>query len=345
METFVRLFKDSPQQRSDAWHAIRRTQVGGSDLASVLGLNPYKSYYITLAEKANLFKKNLNRAACSWGTLFERVSKDLLELFCQTTVIGDNIHIDGTYLGYPGHSNSPDGFCHLTLGYTQQSWEIKTIFNNVRYEATKRIPVLVEIKSPFNRKIKNSVPSYYMPQIQSGLALSPPISMGIYVEAMFRVCGIHQLGSNNETNTDIHPPESMLPLAWGIITICSTQEHTEAPQDFGTLDAETFRQLLETLYQKDQYTIHYSMPYETACPEMPNVVGYFGWKVFIFQIIPVTKHPQFLKDKYPIIQQFLRDLHTIKASPSPMEMYEKICCSEESALSTEDIDNFTDMLT
>nr|CAA50817.1 unnamed protein product [African swine fever virus] len=170
METFVRLFKDSPQQRSNAWHATRRTQVGGSDLASILGLNPYKSYYITLAEKANLFKKNLNHAACSWGTLFERVSKDLLELFCQTTVIGDNIHIDGTYLGYPGHSNSPDGFCHLTLGYTQQSWEIKTIFNDVCYETTKRIPVLVEIKSPFNRKIKNSVPSYYMPQIQSGLA-------------------------------------------------------------------------------------------------------------------------------------------------------------------------------
>lgn len=75
METFVRLFKDSPQQRSDAWHAIRRTQVGGSDLASVLGLNPYKSYYITLAEKANLFKKNLNRAACSWGTLLSVLVK------------------------------------------------------------------------------------------------------------------------------------------------------------------------------------------------------------------------------------------------------------------------------
>ncbi len=51
---------------------VRRTGIGGSDIAAVLGVSPYKSAYEVYEEKVNGFKQDLtNNEKVVWGNLLE----------------------------------------------------------------------------------------------------------------------------------------------------------------------------------------------------------------------------------------------------------------------------------
>ncbi len=58
---------------SPEWHAVRRTGIGGSDAAAVLGLSPWRTPYDVYAEKIGEGDPQPENEAMRWGTLLEPV--------------------------------------------------------------------------------------------------------------------------------------------------------------------------------------------------------------------------------------------------------------------------------
>jgi len=80
----------------------------------------------------------------------------------------------------------------------------------------------LEFKCPISRKPTNKVPAQYIHQVWSGLAVSPVASLGLFVDATFRKCGISDIGNTEEYDTNYHiydHNEFGLPFAWGMIGV------------------------------------------------------------------------------------------------------------------------------
>ena len=66
-------FSGTPEQVSEAWRAERRKGVGGSDVAAIMGMSPYKSPYEVWAEKTGvvqniLFEVNIGAEESTTGS-------------------------------------------------------------------------------------------------------------------------------------------------------------------------------------------------------------------------------------------------------------------------------------
>ena len=129
------------EQRTPAWYEARRNLLTASDVASVLGILPFKSYAGDI--RADCLQKKLDNLPfsnifCRHGQKYE---DEAIEKYCAMT--GDNvfdfgltIHQTETWLGA-----SPDG---VTLGGR-----------------------LIEVKCPMGRKIvPGHPPHHYYPQMQ-----------------------------------------------------------------------------------------------------------------------------------------------------------------------------------
>lgn len=71
-------FSGTPEQISEAWRAERRKGVGGSDVAAIMGMSPYKSPYEVWAEKTGVVEpadlSGVERVM--WGNVLEPVVGD-----------------------------------------------------------------------------------------------------------------------------------------------------------------------------------------------------------------------------------------------------------------------------
>lgn len=124
------------EQRSQEWLNQRSLMITASDIAAVLGINPYESPEDVMYKKCG-FKRFSGNEYTSHGNLYEPVARDKYAALYNETVheIGLVPHPD-----YPWLGGSPDGIT----------------------ESGK----LIEIKCPPKRKIDGKVPKYYLPQIQ-----------------------------------------------------------------------------------------------------------------------------------------------------------------------------------
>ncbi len=116
---------DGMQQRDASWYAAMGTTVGGSELAALLGCNPYNSINGVINSKRKILSgdnKFNGGAACWWGTLFEDVICDYVSLDIGSPVRGDNICIQR----YVGHRNSPDGY--IVAGFIETDDEADQLF-------------------------------------------------------------------------------------------------------------------------------------------------------------------------------------------------------------------------
>ena len=131
-------------QRSNEWFEMRKSRITGSIVDTILGTNPYASYEQLVAEKAGMPTEFKGNAATQHGTKYE---PEAIQLYEQTTgrkviELGLVPHPDCPILAH-----SPDGIS-VTVDDT---------------------PCLLEIKCPLRRKITNTVPKYYMGQLQLGM--------------------------------------------------------------------------------------------------------------------------------------------------------------------------------
>jgi len=211
------------QQRGPEWYAAMATTVGGSEIAAIMGKNPYATIIDVIMSK--IIKLGGGDSwtgggpACWWGTLFEDNICAYVELDIGSKVLGDNICIQEL----PGHRNSPDGYIvarfyrgadgRLHLWTTDMNPSIPPIWQIL----------MLEFKCPMSRKPKSGkVPPQYRPQLHSGLMVSPVAHRGLYVDAVFRKCGIMDLKDTPEYDTEYHFRDRGAwshPIAWGMMGV------------------------------------------------------------------------------------------------------------------------------
>ncbi len=216
LQNFISNCSSGPVQKSDEWYQIKQKTIGGSEISTILGSNPFSDVKKLVAEKLNItgYKFNGN-ISTRWGNLFEFVTKTITELLLKT-----NIHEMPSIEGkIPGQRYSPDGVGIVRL----------LGVNNVR----SFYKVLFEFKSPMSTWPKECIPSHYIPQVKTGLSTLDIVDIAIFVNCCFRKCKISDLGFNSSYDVEFHSQDfkkrknglnNVEPYAYGIISFYQTEE-------------------------------------------------------------------------------------------------------------------------
>jgi hypothetical protein len=226
LDRFVSLHsgKEGLVQRSEAWRRGMATTVGGSEIAALRGCNPYKGFFDVVAEKVALLSGRDDWTgggrACWWGTLFEDAVAAVVGEDLGSPVRGDEICVQAR----PGHRTSPDGFL-VARFYRDAAGGRRLWRTHVRPSAACDARVaLLEFKCPHSRAPTGAAPKQYVPQVESGLAVAPVASLGLFVDAVFRKCPLAALGDAPGYDEEYHRTDRGrfgpgLPVAWGAIFV------------------------------------------------------------------------------------------------------------------------------
>jgi hypothetical protein len=230
LQTFLKRRSGRPLQRTAGWLEMKSVSVGGSEVASLMEMNPYSSFVKVVGLKSGALSWDGGAAvACWWGTMFEPVIEDIVEIDCGTRLHGTQINITANAKSglRNSHANSPDGYAVITLYYDKASeaWRLHTsdVEESAKNCPKKKVIALLEFKCPYRRRPRDEVPRQYRPQVWSGLALSPVAHLGLFVDAVFRKCALWDLGPFKEYDRGYHVertnPNWTTPVAWGMIGI------------------------------------------------------------------------------------------------------------------------------
>lgn len=228
-------------QRTKPWTDSMATTVGGSEIASLLGRNPYGKTADVVLSKIALLRGETTWTGggegCWWGTLFEDVIGAVVAVDLGSELLGDELCIHGVF---PGHRNSPDGYIVARFGLRPGAEELQLVTTAPADQAGPWEPIgpggapflekilLLEFKCPISRKPEAAIPKQYWPQVQSGLAVSPLAHRGLFVDAFFRKCALADLGPAPGYDVDYYRydlprQEAWLttqgPFAWGLIGV------------------------------------------------------------------------------------------------------------------------------
>lgn len=201
------LAREALEQRSEGWYAARRHNVGGSEVASVLGLSPYKTVAETIEEKVfSAYGPNARGPPvryiglpAAWGTLFEDPLRRYVE-----HVFGTTIHELGSVKGRPHQTFSADGVGRRRDGRV----------------------ALFEFKCMLGRAIKHGqVPAHYMPQVLAGLDTLPVCDHAVYAEAIIRRAPINVAGETVVYDRQLSFDRGRYPrvYCWGAMAIYAAE--------------------------------------------------------------------------------------------------------------------------
>jgi hypothetical protein len=220
LRDFVRVY-DGMRQRDARWYEIMGTTVGGSELAAIMGLNPYSNFFDVVRGKLAALAGGstwTGGEACWWGTLFEDVIGAYVEADLGSPVRGGDICIQEV----AGHRNSPDGYAVARV-YRGGDGRPHLWTSDMSPDVPTAARIaLLEFKCPLSRKPPGTVPRHNVPQVWSGLAVSPVAHFGIFVDAVFRKCGILDLGDTPDYDVGYHRYDRGAwanPVAWGLIGV------------------------------------------------------------------------------------------------------------------------------
>ena len=213
LKAFVARYTGGLTQRGAAWYTAIGVTIGGSEIAAVMGWNPYRSRADVVADKSGAAVGwDGGSIDCWWGTMFEDVTARFIEIDCGTDVLGSEICIRAI----PGHRNSPDGYAVIGMYWADNEWKIWT--TDCDFPPEIYYIVMIEIKSPY-RRFPDKIPRYYLPQVWSGLTVSPVCHFGLFVDGMYRRCALADLGPNEKYDKSYHSIDKKplgAPLAWGL---------------------------------------------------------------------------------------------------------------------------------
>ena len=226
LEAFVEVHAaGGSKQRGAAWYRLMGETVGGSELAALLRMSPYKSFYDVVEAKLAA-QTGLPAAfdgggpACWWGTLFEGVIELVVAADLGAPLRGTDICIRAA----PGHRTSPDGYLVVCLAPAEGRGGLWTTDRGPPPEGCTPLVALVEFKCPYSRRPDGAVPAHYRPQVWSGLSVSPVAHLGLFVDSVFRKCSLEALGPGPEYDRAYHRAKSDQapwgdPFAWGLIAV------------------------------------------------------------------------------------------------------------------------------
>lgn len=298
------------RQHAPEWHVAKGPTIGGSQIAVIMGINPFETLYSLIRKKvipefkpAEFTTKQL---CMDWGNLFEPVIETYISMDKDVKIMGRNSFAfgkAGTHTSY-----SPDGFGVLML-------------------RDKPLIVLFEFKVPFTRIPGRSPPKYYVPQVLLGLEVNTICDTGMYAEGVFRRCKWEDLEPTQKYNEDLGQ-KSKGPLnAFGFmgfsrpmnagerIDAMIRKEYGDGEHqynDLGGASPELIRDLICMVALKQTCTWHSPIiranddcyadalnaaltswaEYAAASGEIP--LGIMGWKVFHVGYFEIERVPNFL---------------------------------------------------
>ena len=240
LNEFIEKNKHLPVQGSPAWLADRVYSIGGSEMSTITGENPYSNIEKLIALKAG-FSKFSGNIATRWGKLFEFTTQMI------TSIIFDiNIKETGSLTGaVPYQKYSPDGLAVM---------KIICIDNNI--ETNEFCIVLFEFKSPLLSIPDGCIPKHYLPQVKTGLCSIDITDFALYISNMFRKCSFGDLDLSAKYDTYFHNKDAQKinverALAFGVIIFYKLDcQSAEAPKDFGLSNYYEFNEVLELFENK-----------------------------------------------------------------------------------------------
>ena len=224
-----------PIQGSEEWLQLRmpskdkkRGRIGGSEVGTLLGVNPYSTKRELMLNKQGKKKNVVDNIMVHLGSLLEEITVMYFEKMFNTKVYCKNISIID-----PSKLNdfifSPDGVALLPR--INHKVVLKPMDDNIEC-----CPVLIEIKNPWSRKIvkDGNVPPQYAAQIQAGLMSVPIAHSGLFIDTDTKLCSYDQFfdkGYNKVLHTKSQIKDDAIPLSKGIILFKGT-----LPQKFWKKD-------------------------------------------------------------------------------------------------------------
>jgi hypothetical protein len=340
LREYIRVTETGETQGTPAWKAERKLRdsrqssifiVGGSEMASFMGLNFRKTLYQFLLEKT-IGSDFTGNVATRWGNLFEKVMTHFLEKHFNTK-IHDCKSIDGV----PHHKYSPDG-----LGIVCDNYSVQ-LGSDIR-ECNMAKIALFEIKCPLTRMPGKSPPAIYMPQIKSGLYTIKPSNFGIFAEGVFRKCSLAEYDNKLEYDTLFHVPskleKSKLNKIYdkGLFGFYSPKRDIDEIIDLGNKPEEVFDEFLNRLETEDVYvvigegeTLHDKKKFITTFCEDINVKleAFLPWKLLHINICRVEKDETYLDDWIELLQSAAKIVAIAKKSEYPEKVLLKWTTTEK----------------
>lgn len=208
LKCFLEKNKFLPKQGSIEWLNSRLETIGGSEISTILGLNPYQDIKKLLNQKLGI-TKFVKSAPLWFGTILEYPLQKYTELVFNTDVYetGSIQFEKSKYIKY-----SPDGISVIKkdkLKRVFKDFDIinsTSLFDNTLANNNEELIILFEFKNPYMRVIKyNEIPVYYKPQPQLGLDVIDICEASIFIESVFRFCSYNDIiNKNNRYNTRYH---------------------------------------------------------------------------------------------------------------------------------------------
>lgn len=190
---FFNKYKDLPEQNSKQWLEDRKFFIGGSEMGTIAGKNPFKNIRGLIENHLGLapFSGNINTY---WGSVLEDYTIQIFEKEWNCTV-----KETGSLPGVIDEQKySPDGIVYIDF------------LDQI---------VLLEIKNAVRRITNGKVPASYKPQIFTGLATISIADRALFIDCMFRRCSISDYNFTHVHDLTIHKITQDDPIALGAVFI------------------------------------------------------------------------------------------------------------------------------
>ena len=222
LKSFLDKYKHTAEQGTQEWLNARRFRIGGSEISTILGKNPYSNEKKLIKQHVGL--DSFKGYPATWfGTMMEPILTDFINNHFNCTIYETGAINTDKNLGY-----SPDGLAiihknKLTILDNEHHDHIKKTSKFKDNHDDEDLIILFEFKCPYKRVPHlTEVPEYYLPQPLLGMEIINICEIGIFIEAIYRFCSFDDLQYNNKYNTRYHNDKELFtdnPIYYGFILV------------------------------------------------------------------------------------------------------------------------------
>lgn len=301
LKEFIESNKFLPKQGSKEWLDSRLETIGGSEISTIMGLNPYQNIKKLISQKLGI-SKFVKSAPLWFGNILEYPLQKYTELIFNTEIYETgSIQFDKSqYIKY-----SPDGIAVIKKNKLHKIFKDIDIinstsnFDNSQDHLNDELLILFEFKNPYMRVIKqNEIPIYYKPQPQLGLEVINICEASIFIEAVFRFCSFSDIISlNYRYNTRYHYDRvkyNNKPIAYSAFSLYYDKNNTNESL------INILNNLSEYLYNNDinDYDISNITDSKLLNSILENIVDYKDIKIIYHDMYLNNKHNYHDTDMY-----------------------------------------------
>lgn len=334
LKDFIESNKYLPKQGSKEWLDSRLETIGGSEISTIMGLNPYQNIKKLITQKLGI--TNFVKSAPLWfGNILEYPLQKYTELIFNTDIYetGSIPFKKSKFIKY-----SPDGIAVIKKDKLQKIYKDFDIinnrsnFDNSLEELKDELIILFEFKNPYMRVIKqNEIPIYYKPQPQLGLEVIDICEASIFIESVFRFCSYNDIiSSNYKYNTRYHYDKiryNNKPICYSAFSLYY-EKNNENISLTNILD-----KLSEYIYNNDinDYDISNIADTKLLNLILENIVDYKDIKIIYHDIYLNNKHNYhdtdfYYYNKYNNINKFREEFNSKKNLIQNDESYVYLGC-------------------